>query len=172
MWILSKCQHLKKDIYIFNKCNSKKLNLFWSSVAQIHCIDTIYGREGDNMTLTCPVSLPVNVTKTIWRGSPHYTTYFINEKINLKINRGDRLSVILNATTGIYNLAIMNLNRPEDEGSYSCIVRKLEYIRRIVHEHCLSWYFIQACVMLIWISTTNSCKVYIVYWILHVYINS
>lgn len=123
MWILSKCQHLKKDIYIFNKCNSKKLNLFWSSVAQIYCIDTIYGREGDNMTLTCPVSLPVNVTKTIWRGSPHYTTYFINEKINLKINRGDRLSVILNATTGIYNLAIMNLNRPEDEGPYSCIVR-------------------------------------------------
>lgn len=122
MWILSRCQHLKKEIYIFNTCNSKKLNLFWLFTAQIHCMDTIYGREGDDMTLICPVSLLVNVTRTIWRGLPHYTTYSINEKLNSKINRGDRLSVILNVTTEIYSLAIMNLNRPEDEGPYSCLV--------------------------------------------------
>lgn len=85
-------------------------------------MDTIYGHEGDDMTLICPVALLVNVTRTIWRGPPHYTTFSINEKINPDINRGDRLSVILNATTGIYNLAIMNLNRPEDEGPYSCLV--------------------------------------------------
>lgn len=125
MWILSRCicQHLKKEIYIFNKCNSKKLNLFWLFTAQIHCMDTIYGREGDDMTLICPVPLLVNVTRTIWRGPPHHTTYSIDEKTNPNINRGDRLSVILNATTGIYSLAIMNLNRPEDEGPYSCLVR-------------------------------------------------
>lgn len=122
MWILSKCQHLNKEIYIFNKSNCKKLNLFWLFIAQIHCMDTIIGREGDNMTLTCPVSFPVNVTKTIWIGPPNYTTYSINKKINPNINRGDRLSVILNATTGIYNLAIMNLIRQEDEGAYSCLV--------------------------------------------------
>lgn len=125
MWILSRCicQHLKKEIYIFNKCNSKKLNLFWLFTAQIHCMDTIYRREGDDMTLICPVPLLVNVTRTIWRGPPHHTTYSIDEKTNPNINRDDRLSVILNATTGIYSLAIMNLNRPEDEGPYSCLVR-------------------------------------------------
>lgn len=85
-------------------------------------MDTIYGREGDNMTLSFPVSLQVNATKTVWRGPPFNTIYSINEKINPNINRGDRLSVILNATTGIYNLAIMNLNRQEDEGAYSCLV--------------------------------------------------
>lgn len=85
-------------------------------------MDTIYGREGDNMTLSCPVSLQVNATKTVWRGPPFNAIYSINEKINPNINRGDRLSVILNATTGIYNLAIINLNRQEDEGAYSCLV--------------------------------------------------
>lgn len=167
MWILSRCQHLKKEIYIFNKCNSKKLNLLWLFTAQIHCMDTIYGREGDNMTLICPVALSVNVTRTIWRGPPYHTTYSINEKINPNINRGDRLSVIVNPTTGIYS---PKPTRGQRTIFLPC--QELEYNWRIVREHCLSWYFIQACVMLIWISTTNSWKVYIVYWILHVYINS
>lgn len=109
---------------VFNSyCVRSFFHIFTLILPQLHCMGTIYGREGENKTLICPVALSVNVTRTIWRGPPYHTTYSINEKINPNINRGDRLSVIVNPTTGIYSLTIMNLNRPEDEGPYSCLVR-------------------------------------------------
>lgn len=85
-------------------------------------LETIYGREGENLTLVCPVSLPVDPTKTTWKGPPSYFIYSINGEINPNIKIRDRLSVIMNAATGIYNLVIMNINRLEDEGTYSCTV--------------------------------------------------
>lgn len=78
--------------------------------------------EGDNLKLVCPVSLHVNATKTTWSGPPSYLIYSINGEINPNIERRDRLSVIMNAATGIYNLVIMNISRLEDEGTYSCFV--------------------------------------------------
>uniref|UniRef100_A0A8W8MF48 Ig-like domain-containing protein n=1 Tax=Magallana gigas TaxID=29159 RepID=A0A8W8MF48_MAGGI len=98
------------------------LDIYVLLLPQIYCLERIYGREGDNLTLVCPVLLPVNATKTTWRGPPSYLILSINGEINSNLERKDRLSVILNAATGIYNLVIMNLNRLEDEGTYSCIV--------------------------------------------------
>lgn len=112
-------------ILVIKKCysnNSLYNRLIFLLIAQIYCLETIYGREGENLTLVCPVSLPVNSTKTRWDGPPSFFIYSIDGVINPKINRRDRLSVIMNAATGIYNLVIMNLNRLEDEGTYSCSV--------------------------------------------------
>lgn len=95
------------------------LDIFVLLLPQSHCLETIYGREGENLTLICPIVLPVNATTT-WTGPPSYRILSINGEINPNLERRDRLSVIMNAATGIYNLVIMNLNRLEDEGTYSC----------------------------------------------------
>lgn len=170
MWILSKCQHLKKDIYIFNKCNSKKLNLFWSSVAQIHCIDTIYGREGDDFDLSCLIASKRH-EDNLERISPLYDLF--HQWKNRSENK-PRRPFVCDSERNDRDIQSCHYEPKPTRRRRTIFLhcQELEYIRRIVHEHCLSWYFIQACVMLIWISTTNSCKVYIVYWILHVYNNS
>lgn len=94
-------------------------------------MDIIYGCEEDNMILICFVLLLVDVMKIIWRGFFYYMIYFINEKINLKINWGDCLFVILNVMIGIYNFVIMNLNWLEDEGLYFCFVSNLSIFEEL-----------------------------------------
>lgn len=88
----------------------------------------MYGHEGENLTLVCSVSLLENATKTVWRGTSNLILT-INEEINPDLDRRDRLSLIKDEATGVYNLFIMNLNRQEDEGSYSCSVRSNSFLQ-------------------------------------------
>lgn len=86
------------------------------------CIETVYGREGDNITLVCPFSLQNLGTRTSWRGPPSHQIYFYNDLKNPDACRGERLSVVKNETTGAYNLINIRLERQEDEGLYACVV--------------------------------------------------
>lgn len=90
--------------------------------ACIRCIETIYGVEGDNLTLVCPFAQPKESGMTAWFGPPSSTIYFYNEMKNPKDLKGGRLSVVESKTSKAYDLTISNLKIQEDKGIYSCDV--------------------------------------------------
>lgn len=83
---------------------------------------TVYGYVGYTVILICPLSPPAESGRTTWRGPPSNIRYFINDNKNPSIDRGERLSVILNTTSGAYNLRITNLAIGVDDGMFSCEV--------------------------------------------------
>lgn len=117
---------LKLGIYrVFKFSNTLSDNIFVQYTDHVRCYDIIYGKEGDNITLVCPLS-PLNVSaRTSWSGPPSYQIFFFNDSKNPNAARGERLSVVKNETTGAYNLIIINLHRQDDEGLYSCDVNTI-----------------------------------------------
>lgn len=111
---------------VFKFSNTLTNNIFVQYTDHARCYDTIYGREGDDITLVCPVSPPNVSVRTIWSGPPSYQAYFFNDIKHVNAARGERLSVVKNETTGAYNLIIINLQRQDDEGLYSCDVNTQE----------------------------------------------
>lgn len=110
---------------VFKFSNTLSDNIFVQYTDHVRCYDTIYGKEGDNITLVCPLS-PLNVSaRTSWSGPPSYQLIFLNDLKNPNAARGERLSVVKNETTGAYNLIIINLHRQVDEGLYSCDVNTI-----------------------------------------------
>lgn len=82
----------------------------------------MYGYEGDTVILKCPLTPPVVSGRTTWRGPPSNIKYFFNNDKNPSIDRGERLSVMLNTVSGAYNLGITNLTRGVDDGMFNCAV--------------------------------------------------
>lgn len=72
--------------------------------------------------MNCPLTPPAVSGRTTWRGPPSATVYFFNNDKNPSIDRGKRLSVILNIGSGAYNLRITNLTIGVDAGMFSCEV--------------------------------------------------
>lgn len=80
---------------------------------------TRYENEGDSIMLKCPLTPP---SRTSWRGPPNNNLFYHNAEPNPKIVRGERLSVMLNTTSGAYNLRITNLTIGVDDGMFICEV--------------------------------------------------
>lgn len=83
---------------------------------------TVYGYERDTVILICPLSPPPVSGRTTWRGPPSGTVYFLNNNKNPSVDRGERLSVMLNTASGAYNLHITNLTIGVDDGMFICEV--------------------------------------------------
>lgn len=60
--------------------------------------------------------------RTTWIGPPSIDVFFYNDMKNPSIDRGERLSVILNKASGAYNLRITNLTIGVDAGMFICVV--------------------------------------------------
>lgn len=83
---------------------------------------TIYGYEGQTVILKCPLTRPAVSSRTTWRGPPGNIIFYRNNDKNPSIDRGERLSVMLNTTSGAYNLRITNITIGVDDGIFSCEV--------------------------------------------------
>lgn len=85
---------------------------------------TVNGYEGGTITLKCTDSIK-NVTTTTWSGPPSTMIYFLNGVKSKKVQRGERLSVIVNSDSHAYDMKISNLNRSVDRGNYSCLAASI-----------------------------------------------
>lgn len=75
-------------------------------------------KSGSILNLTCPYNSTTE--PLIWRGPPNFTTYSINNNINVdNIEAKGRVAITGNFEYGLYILSVQNFSR-EDAGLYRC----------------------------------------------------
>ncbi|CAC5412856.1 unnamed protein product [Mytilus coruscus] len=79
--------------------------------------DIIYIKSNSSVLFTCPFSSDTGAV--IWRGPPDLMLYGINEKMNDKLPKNERITIIKDETTRQYNL-YFEMFFESDQGLFKC----------------------------------------------------